>query len=102
MIFLVGPMGSGKSTVGRALAARLGTNLVDLDELVAAGAGLSIPEIFEAEGEAGFRDREQAALADIADLRGPLVVATGGGAVLREANRRRMAEAGRVVYLHAP
>ncbi|MFP4560526.1 MAG: shikimate kinase [Thiohalorhabdus sp.] len=98
---LVGPMGSGKSTVGRALAQRLGAELVDLDAVIVERAGRAIPEIFAAEGEAGFRDREQAALEEVAARPGPLVVATGGGVVLREANRRTMAANGTVVYLRA-
>jgi len=87
--------------VGRALAARLQAKLVDLDEEIVRRAGRPIPEIFAAEGEEGFRDREEQTLAEVAAREGPLVVATGGGVVLREANRRRMAEYGTMVYLHA-
>ncbi|HKJ87025.1 MAG TPA: shikimate kinase [Gammaproteobacteria bacterium] len=100
-LFLVGPMGSGKSTVGRALAARTGAALVDLDEEIVRRAGTSIPRIFEERGEEGFRDFEGRVLGEVARRPGPLVVATGGGAVLREANRNAMVAAGTVVYLHA-
>lgn len=100
--FLVGPMGSGKSTVGLELAEGLGVAFLDLDEAIEAAAGQSIPAIFETEGETGFRGREEAALQELAARDEPMVVATGGGVVLREANRRRMADAGTVVYLHAP
>ncbi len=99
--YLTGPMGSGKSTVGRALADRLGAELVDLDDVVVEIAGKAVPAIFEAEGEARFRDLEERALGMVAQRTGPLVVATGGGVVLRAANRFRMAASGTVVYLHA-
>ncbi len=98
-IVLVGPMGSGKSHVGRLLAARLGLAFVDVDAQVEAHAGMPIPAIFAGEGEAGFRERERAALAAVLALAGQ-VVATGGGAVLADANRAAMRAAGRVVYLH--
>lgn len=92
-------MGSGKSTLGAALAARLGLVFIDVDANIVAAAGQSIPEIFAAEGEAGFRDREAQALTD-AIAATPAVIATGGGAVLRQANRTAMQAAGYVVYLH--
>lgn len=95
-------MGSGKSTIGWILADRLEVEFLDLDEAIEVATGMTVPAIFEAEQEAGFRDREEAALAEVAEQKGPLVIATGGGAVLREGNRRRMAESGQVVYLHAP
>jgi shikimate kinase len=98
-VFLVGPMGSGKSTVARILGHCLGMDCLDLDDRVASLAGRSIPAIFEAEGEAGFRDWEERALAAVADRDEPLVVATGGGVVLREANRQRMRATGWMVYL---
>ena len=100
-IFLVGPMGSGKSTVGRILAHCLGLDCLDLDDRVASLAGRSIPAIFEQEGEAGFRDWEERALAAVADRDEPLVVSTGGGVVLRPANRERMRAAGWMIYLDA-
>lgn len=101
-VFLVGPMGSGKSTVGRILARCLGWDCLDLDAQILWLAGRTIPAIFETQGEAGFRDWEERALAAVADRDEPLVVATGGGVVLRENNRRRMREAGWMVYLDAP
>jgi len=100
-LFLIGPMGSGKSTLARHLARRLGWQALDLDREIEARAGCSIPELFEAEGEAGFRDREQATLEAVARDPRPLVVATGGGAVVREANRELLRQMGRTVYLRA-
>src|SRR5450755_42182 len=88
-IFLVGFMATGKTTVGRILAARLGWRLVDLDDVIAREAGRTVPEIFEAEGEAGFRAREARALA-AASAERRAVVATGGGAGCREDNLRTM------------
>ena len=99
-IFLVGMMGSGKSTVGRRLAAALGRPFIDADRELEARCGVPIPTIFELEGEEGFRRRE-AALIDDLTRRDGLVLATGGGAVLLEENRRRLRERGCVVYLNA-
>lgn len=97
-IVLVGPMGSGKSTLGRALAARLARPYVDVDARIEADAGRSIAALFAAEGEAGFRAREARVLAAV--LGEPAaVIATGGGAVLAEPNRTAMRDAGIVVYL---
>lgn len=97
-IVLVGPMGAGKTTLGQALAARLGRAFVDVDARIEAAAGQSIPALFAAEGEAGFRRRETDALRAV--LAGvPAVVATGGGAVLDAGNREAMRAAGTVVYL---
>lgn len=98
LILLVGPRGSGKSTVGPAVARALGWAFADADELVEATAGASIAGIFADEGEAGFRDRESAALAELCG-RADHVVATGGGAVLREANRVLLTRSGFVVWL---
>lgn len=100
-IYLVGLMGAGKSSVARELARLLGREAADTDAEVVRAAGRSIPEIFAAEGEAGFRSREAAALALLAG-RSDLVIATGGGIVLRAENRERMRATGRVFYLHAP
>ena len=98
LIVLVGPMGAGKTTLGRSLAARLGLGFADVDARVEAEAGQPIPAIFAGEGEAGFRRREARALAAL--LAGPpAVVATGGGAVLDPGNRAAMRAAGTVVYL---
>ena len=100
VIFLVGYRGTGKSTVARLLAERLGWGWVDADELLERRHGRSIRQIFAEEGEAGFRDKEAAILEEL--CRGErLVVATGGGIVLREDNRRRLRAAGRVVWLTA-
>jgi len=99
-VFLVGMMGAGKSTVGKALARRLGREFVDCDREIVERTGVPIATIFEIEGEAGFRRRESAVLAELAGRRST-VVATGGGAVLAEENRRLMREHGTVVYLHA-
>lgn len=97
-VFLIGFMGAGKSTVGRLLAERLGRTFVDLDTEIVACAGRTIPEIFDAEGEEGFRARESAALAAVVDAPAS-VVACGGGVVLAEDNRRRLRQTGTVVYL---
>ncbi len=91
-------MGAGKSTVGQLLAARTGRPFLDTDESVEATAGRTVREVFEAEGEAAFREREADALARAADVPGA-VVAVGGGAVVSGANRRLMREAGEVVWL---
>lgn len=97
-VVLVGPMGSGKTTLGRALAMRLGLAFVDVDARIAEEAGCDIPVIFANEGEASFRAHESQALAEL--LAGePAVIATGGGAVLTEANRDAMRDAGVVIYL---
>ena len=100
-VFLVGPMGAGKSTIGRHLARVLGQRFVDADREIEARTGASISLIFDLEGEAGFRRRESAVIAELAASDG-LVVATGGGAVLDPANRAALRQRGTVVYLHAP
>lgn len=97
-VFLIGPMGSGKTAVGRQLARTLGLPFHDCDAEVERRTGVDIPFIFEKEGESGFRQREREALEALTALDG-IVLATGGGAVLLEENRRRLAERGRVVYL---
>ena len=99
-VFLVGMMGAGKTTVGKALARRLGRTFVDCDKEIVDRTGVPIATIFEIEGEAGFRRRETAVLTELAGQRA-LVVATGGGAALSAENRRVMRESGTVVYLHA-
>jgi shikimate kinase len=97
-IFLVGMMGAGKTTVGKALARRLGREFIDCDREIVERTGVPIATIFEIEGEEGFRRRETQVLAELATRRGT-VVATGGGAVLAEVNRRTMRASGTVVYL---
>lgn len=99
-IVLVGFMATGKSTVGRELARRLGRPFVDTDEEVAARAGMSVAEVFARRGEAVFRDLESAVIAEAAARRGQ-VIAAGGGALLREENRRRLREGGVLVRLLA-
>jgi shikimate kinase len=100
-VFLIGPMGAGKSTIGRCLAELLGKRFRDADQEIEARTGASIALIFEIEGEPGFRRRESAVLEELA--RGDnLVLAAGGGAVLAEENRRILRSRGTVVYLHAP
>ncbi|HAI59564.1 MAG TPA: shikimate kinase [Xanthomonadaceae bacterium] len=97
-LVLVGPMGAGKTSIGKRLAERFGLDFVDLDQAIEAATGARVAEIFEREGEAGFREREERQLA--AELEGAdRLVATGGGAVLREANRTRMRQRGYVLYL---
>lgn len=100
-VFLTGFMGSGKSAVGRRLADLLERPFADLDQEVEAVAGAPISRLFESEGEAGFRRRESAALATLADGR-PRVIATGGGTVTVEANRALMLRTGVCVWLDAP
>ncbi|MFW9604983.1 MAG: shikimate kinase AroK [Pseudomonas sp.] len=99
-LILVGPMGAGKSTIGRLLAKELQLPFKDSDKEIEERTGANIPWIFDVEGEAGFREREQSALAELCQEEG-LVLATGGGAVLREENRRALREGGCVIYLHA-
>jgi len=97
-LVMVGPMGAGKTSIGRRIAERFGLRFVDADHAVVEAAGSSIPEIFEHEGEAGFRARERAALAQLLAGEGQ-VVASGGGAVLNADNRALMQARGFVIYL---
>lgn len=99
-LFLIGPRGSGKTTVARLLAERLGMGWLDADAVLEERAGTTIREIFAAEGEAGFRQREADLLAELCGL-DRQVIATGGGVVLRPENRRRLRESGFVVWLTA-
>jgi shikimate kinase len=97
-IFLIGPMGSGKTAVGRSLARYLGKPFYDSDTEIVRRTGVDIPYIFEKEGEFGFRQREREAIEALVALRG-IVLATGGGAILLPESRRLLAERGCVVYL---
>jgi shikimate kinase len=99
-LYLVGLMGAGKTTVGRVLARRLKLRFFDSDHEIEQRCGVAIPVIFEIEDETGFRQREMQAIAELTGLDG-VVLATGGGAVLAEQNRERLAAGGTVVYLHA-
>jgi shikimate kinase len=100
-IFLIGFMATGKTTVGRLVAAQRGWSFVDLDEVIVGEAGMTVAEIFAREGEAGFRQREAAAVRQ-AVSRQQTVIATGGGAACREDNLSTMLAGGRVVALSAP
>ena len=100
-IFLVGPMGAGKSTVGRQLSRALKKQFIDSDKAIEERTGASISLIFDLEGEEGFRRREQAVIEELTAL-DDIVLATGGGAVLAEANRSYLMSRGFVVYLSAP
>lgn len=97
-VFLVGPMGAGKSTIGRLLAKELKYPFKDSDREIEARTGADIPWIFDVEGEEGFRQREEAMIAELVMENG-IVLATGGGVVMREANRQALAANGLVVYL---
>lgn len=99
--FFIGLMGSGKTTIGRALARKLNRQFIDSDHEIEKRTGVTIPTIFEIEGEHGFREREAEVIADLVTYRG-LILATGGGAVLNADNRRLLKEKGTVVYLRAP
>lgn len=99
-VFLVGPMGAGKTTIGKLLAQTLGYPFKDSDREIEARTGADIPWIFDVEGEEGFRDREVAVLADLA-AQGQQVIATGGGIIMRPENRSCLKVAGVVFYLTA-
>lgn len=94
-------MGAGKSTIGRMLAKELGLPFYDSDQEVEERTGADIPWIFDVEGEEGFRFRESQVIEDLCHMRG-IVMATGGGAVTREENRRHLGTNGFVVFLQAP
>jgi len=98
-IYLIGPMGSGKSAVARRLANQLGLAFHDSDEEIESRTGVDIPYIFDKEGEAGFRRREAAVIAELVELDG-IVLATGGGVAQDPESRRLLAANGIVVYLY--
>jgi len=97
-IFLIGPMGAGKTSVGRALATKIGFDFYDSDQEIQNRCGVDIPTIFEYEGEIGFRDRESRMIEELTALP-DIVLATGGGAVMRESNREHLRSRGYVVLL---
>jgi shikimate kinase len=97
-LFLVGMMGAGKTTVGKLLAQKFGRTFVDSDEEIQQRTGVTIPHIFDVEGEAGFRQREASVIQDLVK-RNNIVLATGGGVVLNEQNRDALCNNGIVVYL---
>jgi shikimate kinase len=97
-IYLIGPMGSGKTAVGRQLARQLHLKFHDSDVEIERRTGVDIPYIFEKEGEAGFREREREVI-DLLTQLDSVVIATGGGAILLPENRARLAERGHVIYL---
>ena len=100
-IYLIGPMGAGKSTIGRMLAWDLKQPFYDSDHVVEERSGADIPWIFDVEGEEGFRNRETQVVQELCGLQG-IVMATGGGVVGRAENRRHLSSNGLVVYLTAP
>lgn len=100
-IILVGPMGAGKSTLGRHLSLLLKRPFYDSDKVIEEKTGADIPWIFEKEGESGFRDREAAVIDELTRL-SDIVLATGGGAVLRPENRKNLHDRGVVFYLQTP
>ncbi|WP_420846636.1 shikimate kinase AroK [Nitrincola alkalilacustris] len=97
-IYLIGPMGAGKSTIGRLLAQELKTEFYDTDKVIEERSGANIPWIFDVEGEQGFRDRETAVIDELTQ-HDNIILATGGGAVLREINRQHLQSRGLVVFL---
>ena len=99
-VFLVGPMGAGKTTIGKYLAQQLRLQFADTDSEIERRTGADIPWIFEIEGEEGFRSREQQVVEEMTDWN-DYVLATGGGVVMRAENRRALASRGFVIYLHA-
>lgn len=98
-VFLIGMMAVGKSTVGRHLAAELGLEYFDTDRVIEERAGADVAWIFDVEGEEGFRDREQAVVDELSQRDG-IVLATGGGVIVRQINRQRLATRGTVVFLN--
>jgi shikimate kinase len=99
LLVLVGPMGAGKSTIGKILAQELGYEFLDSDKVIEERCGADIPWIFDVEGEAGFRDREAVVIKDLS-MKKKTVLATGGGAMMRQENRDYITRTGYVIYLN--
>jgi len=99
-IILIGAMGVGKSTIGKRLAKKLNADFYDSDNEIVAKTGVDIATIFEYEGEEGFRTREEKVLYELCELSN-IILATGGGAILSQTNRKRLASSGIVFYLKA-
>lgn len=99
-IILIGMMGAGKSTIGRQLAKRKHWQFYDSDHVIEERTGVNIPTIFEIEGEDGFRARETMVISELSDMQN-IVLATGGGSILREENRQLLSTSGTIVYLRA-
>ncbi len=99
-IILIGPMGAGKTTIGRQIARILGFDFFDSDKEIEERTGVSIPLIFELEGEEGFRKREQDVISELTQKK-RIVLATGGGAVLKAENQKTLKRSGTVIYLCA-
>ncbi len=97
-VFLIGPMGAGKSTIGRLLSQELKYEFYDSDKVIEERCGADIPWIFDKEGEVGFREREESVIDELTQQKG-IVLSTGGGAVLRSENRQHLASRGTVIYL---
>ena len=100
-IFLIGPMGVGKTTIGRVLAKMMNLRFFDSDQEIELSSGANIPWIFDVEGESGFRERESRMISQLCQRR-DIVLATGGGAILAKPNREVLRSNGTVVYLTAP
>jgi len=98
-VFLIGPMGAGKSTIGAPLAERLGRPFRDMDRMIVKKTGRSIPQIFADDGECNFRALEGQMLSELCASKEPAVIATGGGVVLSAPNRKRMQGSGTIVWL---
>lgn len=97
-LFLIGPMGAGKTSLGKLVAAKLNYQFIDSDRVIEARTGVNIATIFDIEGEAGFRQRECAVIDELTQLN-RVVLATGGGVVLNKQNRQKLSTRGYVIYL---
>jgi len=99
LIVFIGPMGAGKTTIGRILAKELSYQFYDSDKEIERRTGANIPWIFDVEGESGFRDRESQVISELSGLK-QVILATGGGAMVREENRDAVSRSGFVIYLN--